>query len=158
MHVLPKKTIGTGALIFNQDKKILIVKPTYRDCWSFVGGIIEDFESPSNGLKREVKEEVGLNVYVVKPLVIEHLTKHNQEKQSESIQILFLCELAENENFSNIVLDEDEIAEYKFVHVNEAMNMISRRSANRLKAGLKSLEKDTLIYLENKYCINERIN
>ena len=151
MRVLPKKTIGAGALIPNQDKKILIVKPKYKDCWSFVGGIIEEFESPSSGLKREVKEEIGLNVNIVKPLVIEYLIKHSQEKQSESIQILFLCELAENENFSNIVLGEDEIAEYKFVQINEAMDMMNERSANRLKAGLKSLEKDTVIYLENKY-------
>ena len=146
----PKKRIAAGALIFNGDK-ILIVKPEYKDYWSFPGGVIESFESPSEGLKREVKEEVGLEVQVVKPFVIEYLKRLKKDKKDESLQFLFLCKLAKGEKFSNIDLAKGEISDYKFLPPKEAMKMISKRSAKRLKAGLKVLKNNGTLYLESKY-------
>lgn len=147
---LPKKRVASGALIF-QRGKILIVKPKYKNYWSFPGGMIETFESPSQGLKRELKEETGLDIKVIKPLAIEHLIRRPKDPEDESIQFLFLCKLAKGEKFSNIKLARNEISEYNFVSINEAMEMTSERSAKRLKAGLESFKRDSIIYLESKY-------
>jgi len=146
----PKKRMAAGALILNEGK-VLIVKPTYKDHWSFPGGVIENLESPSEGLKREVKEETGLSVRVVKPLVIEYLKRLGKDRKDESIQFLFLCKLAKGEKFSGISLAKDEISDYRFVSVEKATKMISKWGAKRLKAGLENLKKNALIYLESEY-------
>jgi 8-oxo-dGTP pyrophosphatase MutT (NUDIX family) len=56
---LPKKRVASGILFFNTDGKFLIVKPSYKKCWEIPGGAVELDESPFQGLKREVEEELG---------------------------------------------------------------------------------------------------
>jgi 8-oxo-dGTP pyrophosphatase MutT (NUDIX family) len=58
---------GASLLIFSPDKMLLFHRdnnPAIRspDCWHLVGGGIEEGETPEQGLKREVKEEVGYDL------------------------------------------------------------------------------------------------
>ena len=58
----PEPTVG--ALIFNPEGKILLVKShKWRDRYTLVGGHIELGEKMEDALKREVKEETGLDIY-----------------------------------------------------------------------------------------------
>jgi len=57
-----------SALIFSKDGKILMGKkdPTkggvYSDCWHIPGGGIDEGETFEQALKREVEEEVGIDI------------------------------------------------------------------------------------------------
>jgi len=58
---------GVQVIILNNENKILIAKRAeYKKIapnrWNFIGGHIEDGESPSEAAFREVKEEVNLNL------------------------------------------------------------------------------------------------
>ena len=62
--------IGVGAMIWNDDGQVLLVRhhPSTGwdpDKWFTPGGVIEDGESPEEALFREVMEEVGLEVVVL---------------------------------------------------------------------------------------------
>lgn len=56
------------AVIFNNDKKILLLKRTPNEHiwgagkWALVGGSVEDGELPEVAVKREVKEETGIEL------------------------------------------------------------------------------------------------
>ena len=39
-----------------------------RGCWDLPGGFLEQEEHPTEGLKREVREETGLEIEVLEPL------------------------------------------------------------------------------------------
>lgn len=58
--------IGVTGIFFNNKKKVLLFKHTYRDKdrWSLPGGYVKAGEHPREGLEREVKEESGLVVSV----------------------------------------------------------------------------------------------
>ena len=47
------------------------MQTAYRRTWSLPGGLLDKRETPLGGLRREVREEVGLDVDVVgEPIVI----------------------------------------------------------------------------------------
>ena len=51
-----------GALIFDGAKRILIVKPKTNDFWIFVGGKREKGETDEECLRREIKEEIDVDI------------------------------------------------------------------------------------------------
>lgn len=59
--------IGVTGVIFDEDNKILLLKHTYRRvAWSLPGGYLQSQEYPKTGLTREILEETGFKVKVIK--------------------------------------------------------------------------------------------
>lgn len=62
-----KSLIVVAALIEQPSKGVLLAKRSdglYKGCWEFPGGKLEEGESPEEALKREIKEELGVEVAV----------------------------------------------------------------------------------------------
>lgn len=59
-------SIGAFAVIFDDDQHVLLCHRTDRDMWNLPGGRVESGESPWQGVVREVLEETGLDVEVVR--------------------------------------------------------------------------------------------
>lgn len=66
---LPGVVVAAGALITDDDGRVLLVKPNYRELWSLPGGICEFGEPPQDGCRREVAEELGLTLDIGRLLV-----------------------------------------------------------------------------------------
>lgn len=67
--------VGVGALIFNDDGQLLLSKrgnlaKNERGKWEIPGGGIEYGETLQAGLKREVKEELGISIEILELLDI----------------------------------------------------------------------------------------
>jgi 8-oxo-dGTP pyrophosphatase MutT (NUDIX family) len=58
----PSYTVGAICLIERADGRVLLARQVYRARWGFPGGLLERGESPSAAVRREVREEVGLDV------------------------------------------------------------------------------------------------
>jgi 8-oxo-dGTP diphosphatase len=62
----PRPLVGVGALIHSEGK-VLLIKRKFepnKSKWSLPGGALETGESLEDGCKREVREELGLNVRI----------------------------------------------------------------------------------------------
>jgi 8-oxo-dGTP pyrophosphatase MutT (NUDIX family) len=68
---IPRKRIGAGVLIVDQSGSVLLVQPTYKEHWEVPGGLVEADESPSDAARREVVEELGVDVQVDELLVVD---------------------------------------------------------------------------------------
>ena len=55
--------VSVAALVTNEDGKILLVKSPWRG-WEYPGGLIEPGESFEAALKREVREESGVEIEI----------------------------------------------------------------------------------------------
>jgi len=59
--------LGVGALIFNSDKILLVERAgePLKGYWSLPGGLVETGELIDDAVKREVREETGLEVETI---------------------------------------------------------------------------------------------
>ncbi len=84
--------IEVVAGLIQVDSKYLIAKRTYGDApaigkWEFPGGKIEDQEEEDVAIKREILEEIGINVSVK-----EYLAEYTQVYPNRSIHLkLYHC-------------------------------------------------------------------
>jgi ADP-ribose pyrophosphatase YjhB (NUDIX family) len=63
VHTLsPSFTVGAICVVERADGRILLVRPIYRRRWGFPGGLLQRNEEVGDGARREVLEEVGLEV------------------------------------------------------------------------------------------------
>jgi 8-oxo-dGTP diphosphatase len=62
--VHPRFTVTAGALIFNKSGQILLLKHRFRagSGWGLPGGFLESGEQPIDALRRELREELNLEV------------------------------------------------------------------------------------------------
>jgi 8-oxo-dGTP diphosphatase len=68
--------LGTGAIILNEKSEVLLLKRpdtisydrTTSGMWSVPGGEVEFMEKVEKAMKREVKEEIGVEVEIIKPI------------------------------------------------------------------------------------------
>jgi 8-oxo-dGTP diphosphatase len=144
---LPKKRMGVGALILNDNGEILIVKPSYKDHWSIAGGVIDENESPRTACIREVKEEIGIELKIAKFLCVDY--KLDKTYKGESLQFIFFGGRLSDSEIENIVLDGKEIVEYKFVSFEIAKTLLSKTLSMRLQKSFDALKNDMAAYLEN---------
>lgn len=77
--------VGVGALIFNDEGKVLLAlrgkkAKNERGKWEIPGGAIEFGETLEEGIKREVMEEVGVEIEVVELFEVnDHILPHENQ-------------------------------------------------------------------------------
>jgi ADP-ribose pyrophosphatase YjhB (NUDIX family) len=73
-------TVTAGALIFDDEGRILLLEHVFRpdSGWGIPGGFIGKGEQPEAALRRELREEIGLEVSDVELLFVRALTRPKQ--------------------------------------------------------------------------------
>jgi 8-oxo-dGTP pyrophosphatase MutT (NUDIX family) len=69
---MPRKRVGSGILLRDVDGRVLLVEPTYKSDWEIPGGLVEDGEAPREAARREVTEELGVEVEVGQLLCVHY--------------------------------------------------------------------------------------
>jgi 8-oxo-dGTP diphosphatase len=80
-------TVTAGALIFNDAGQILLLKHRFRtgSGWGLPGGFLEKGEQPIDALRRELCEEIGLEVADAEVFAARSFRKPRQ------VEVLFRC-------------------------------------------------------------------
>lgn len=142
---LNKKRAASGVMLFDEDGRLLIVKPGYKDEWSLVGGCVDANESPRDAAIREVKEEIGINLTDVTLRCMDYTSR---PASGESYQFVFDGGILSKETIASIQLDPSEIAEYAFYPIEEAVKLLSDTGRNRIKTIFGQKNPSSFIYLE----------
>ena len=87
--------------------------------WDIPGGMVELGELPQDAVIRETKEEVNLDVKIIK--ILHEDSNYDKEKGIVFTRLVYQCELLDNENISDIILQEDEHSEYRLINSLEEM-------------------------------------
>jgi|TARA_Y100000310_G_scaffold310020_1_gene354732 mutator protein MutT len=81
-----------------KDGKLLILKRSPTDVqrpniWEIPGGRLELGEDPRQGIKRETKEETGIDIEVLHPINVRHF---NRDDGQTITLLIFLCKALNN--------------------------------------------------------------
>jgi len=109
-----------SAIIENNDGKILIVKqPKWHNKWTFPGGHIEPGEKIENAIRREVKEEIGLDKIKYLGIISsgELINSLDFKRPAHFIYFDAWCKTDD----INVKLDNKEISEYVWIEPIEAL-------------------------------------
>ncbi len=112
--------IGSFGIIFDEQKRILLVHRRDYDLWNLPGGTLEDFESPASAVIREIKEETGLDVEISKLLGI-----YNKENKND-MAFSFLCKVVGGEITLNDEADKIEYFEIDKLPTNTVPKQVER--------------------------------
>jgi 8-oxo-dGTP diphosphatase len=135
---------AAAALFTNPAGRILLVKPNYRDHWSLPGGILEHGEPPQAGCRREVAEELGLQI-TPGPLLAIHWVPPDGVRPRPTVHFVF--EGGELGDDATIQLQEDELDEYRFVEAGDLSRYLPAIIVARVTAALRSRATGAPAYL-----------
>ncbi len=81
-------TVTTGAVVIDGHGRVLLLHHFFRpgSAWGIPGGFINPGEQPEEALRRELREEVGLEVESARVVFTRALQKYRQ------VEIIFLCQ------------------------------------------------------------------
>ena len=143
---LPKKHVGASVLVFNKNKQLLIVKPTYKEGWSMPGGGVELDESPQTAASRETKEEIGLDLRDITLICVNYTSA--QGIKPETLQFVFYGGTLETNEINKIILDKNENSEFRFVEISEASLLLNERQKYQLPFCLEAIKTQQAVYIE----------
>ncbi len=87
----------TAILLYNKEGEILMIQRTLDakknpGCWSFFGGGVEEGETPEQAVRREAKEELGVNLKNPRLLLI---SEHDYQEYIDRMHV-FTSRFKEN--------------------------------------------------------------
>jgi 8-oxo-dGTP diphosphatase len=142
---LPAIPVSAGALIYDRTGRLLILKPTYKTGWTIPGGVMEaDGETPWEACRREVREECGIDPRRGRLAVMDF--RRPRPGRPGGIRFLFDCGRISDEILADITVQPEEISEYRFTPLPDALGLL--RSPIRRRVRAAALGK-RLVYLED---------
>ena len=143
--MLPRIPVSAGAVIFDRAGRLLILKPTYKSGWTIPGGVMEDDgETPWQACQREVREECGLDVRRGRLACMDF--RRPRPGRPGGIRFLFDCGPLSRKRLAAIVLQPEEIAEYRLASLAEALTLLRGPIRRRIRAACAGRG---LVYLED---------
>lgn len=139
-------TIGVFGIIRDEDDRVLLVLRNDYDLWNLPGGALEKGEAPWQGVVREVKEETGYDVHVVR------LAGVYSKPDKDEVVFSFECKIISGEATLN-----EEAKEIKYFSFNEIPKNTSQKQVKRIKDLLENGDELIMKIQTGKSSI-ERIN
>jgi ADP-ribose pyrophosphatase YjhB (NUDIX family) len=85
--VEPKFLVTAGAVVLDEAGRVLLLKHVFHagSGWGVPGGFIEKGEAPEAALRRELREEIGLEVAEARLVYVRTL------RQPQQVEMVFVC-------------------------------------------------------------------
>lgn len=143
----PRKRVSSDVLFRNPAGEILLVNPNYKPDWDLPGGMAEANESPLDAARREVTEELGLNVPAGRVLVVDWVAPHGP--WDDALAFIFDGGVLTVEQQRAISLGDGELSEYRFCPVHRSGQLLRPEAWQRVTNALRALHAKTTYYLQN---------
>ncbi|WP_086665164.1 NUDIX domain-containing protein [Lentzea kentuckyensis] len=137
---------AAGALFFDDADRVMLLEPTYKNHWDIPGGYVEAGETPSEACRREIEEELGLEVDLGRLLVVDWAPS-----EAEGAKVLFVFDggVLGADQLAEVSLAAAEIASFEFVDLSAAADRMIPRLTRRVVSAVRARRTGTTLYLEH---------
>ncbi|WP_242909341.1 NUDIX domain-containing protein [Actinomadura terrae] len=137
---------AAGVLFFDDDDRVMLVDPSYKDYRDIPGGYVEHDETPHQAAVREVAEELG-----IRPRIGRLLAADWAPNAAEGDKILFLFDGGRltADQLDAVRLDPGELVGYRFHDIARIHDLTIPRLARRLVHAHAAHRDGTTRYLEH---------
>lgn len=138
---LPKILAGAAVLFRDRAGRVLLVDPNYREGerkWILPGGTVESGqgETPRQGARREVAEEIGLDVEPGALIAMDWVTRPGRPPGAV---YLYDGGVLDEEQLGAIRLQEEELDAWNLVPLDQVGTFASPEMEGRIRAGFTAL-------------------
>ncbi len=140
--------VAAGALFRDEQDRVLLVEPAYKDTWEIPGGVVDEGESPRQSCRREIGEELGLDRDPGRLLVVDYCRR--PYVPWEGFRFIFAGGLLSPDEAASMRLPADELLSHRFVPIAEIDRLVAVPLQRRLAvAVLIAGEPAATAYLED---------
>lgn len=147
--------MAAGALLRDDDDRVLLVEPAYKDLWEIPGGAVEADESPYAAVLRELTEELGLAISPGRLLVVDWVPP--RPDRTESVCVVFDGGILGPAGQATIRLNEQELLSWAWSTPEQALERLPELQGRRIQAALQAVRDHATTYLENGYCVPDAL-
>lgn len=145
-RTLPRKLMSAGILARDESGRVLLVKAIYRDSWTLPGGVVEHAESPMDAARREVSEELGVDLAIGRLLVVDYKSAKNR---LDSVQWIFDGGTLRSDTTDRFVLERRELADWSWVESAGFRDHVAPWIEPRLHAAVQAARDGQTLYLHD---------
>jgi len=111
---------------------ILLVDPVYKPGWDLPGGMAEANEPPLAAIRREVKEEIGLDRGPLRILCIDWVPPH--DPWDDLLAFIFDGGTLSREQISSLRIVDGELGNFEFCTPGQARERLRPRARGRARS------------------------
>ncbi|MFF8367489.1 NUDIX domain-containing protein [Streptomyces lydicus] len=143
---MARPRMASGALFFDEQGRVMMLEPTYKDYREIPGGYVEVGESPLQACVREVREELGISPEIGRLLAVDWAPS-----PSEGDKVLYIFDggVLAPELKTKIQVQKSEIRAYDFHTPGAVADLTIPRLARRIGAAAKARDEGRMAYLEH---------
>ena len=93
--IVPRQRVGALAVVLDGRGRLLLAEHVFRSQypWGLPGGWLQAGEPPERALAREVREETGLEVQVLRPLLCAQHGPDSGDETASGLSLVYECRL-----------------------------------------------------------------
>ncbi|RIQ19468.1 NUDIX domain-containing protein [Jiangella rhizosphaerae] len=143
----PRKRVSADVLIRDVSGRILLVEPTYKPGWDLPGGMAEANEPPDMAARRELHEELGIDLEIGRLLCIDWVAPHGP--WDDLLAFIFDGGRLTPAQVSQIRLQNSELRAFEFCHDDLITERLPQSLSRRVAAARSALVKGDVRYVHD---------
>jgi ADP-ribose pyrophosphatase YjhB (NUDIX family) len=144
-----RKRVSADVIVRDSSGRILLVDPTYKPDWDLPGGMAEANEPPADAVRRELREELGLDIQVGALLCVDWVSPHGP--WDDLLNFIFDGGALNTSEIAALQLVDSELRAFEFCDEGQSKERLRPYVWRRASAALEALGTGRARYLQDGY-------
>ncbi|WP_158920368.1 NUDIX hydrolase [Streptomyces sp. NBRC 109706] len=127
----PGFPVTVGMLIHDAAGRLLIVRAARSGRWQLPGGLVETGESPRQAARREVREELGLDIQPTDLVAADWIAPRTPGRRAR-LALVFSTPSLPTDLLCRVRLQTEEVSAWRMAPLHQAQRLLHSRVAERL--------------------------